>query len=65
MTTTTYSDGMYAFPKSEVADRLYVSVRTVEDLIRAGKLQSIRVGRNIRVTPAQLADFLIQDGAAA
>lgn len=35
----------------------YKSDKTIYNAIRAGKLQAIRIGRNLRITPAAVAEF--------
>lgn len=47
-----------AFTPAEAGKQLRVSERTVDDLIRAGKLAAVRVGRHRRITPAAIVDFL-------
>lgn len=42
----------------QVASRLAVSPSTVRRLIRRGDLPVVRVGRQLRVRPADLADFI-------
>lgn len=43
---------------SEVADRLRVSANTVRSLIRSGEIESIRVGRQLRVSEDALSRFI-------
>lgn len=42
----------------QVADRLQVSMSTVRRLLDAGKLRSVRIGRNLRVRPEDLAAYI-------
>lgn len=43
---------------AEMADKLKVSQRTVQDLARSGQLRSIRVGKHYRFTSAHYKAFL-------
>ncbi len=42
----------------QVADRLQVSMSTVRRLVAAGKLKTVRIGRNLRVRPEDLAAYI-------
>ena len=42
----------------QVADRLQVSMSTVRRLVDAGKLKAIKIGRNLRVRPEDLAKYI-------
>lgn len=42
----------------EVALILRIHFHTVKKLIRENKMGHVRVGRNYRVTPSQLADYI-------
>ena len=42
----------------QVADRLQVSMSTVRRLVDAGKLKTVRIGRNLRVRPEDLAVYI-------
>lgn len=42
----------------QVADRLQVSMSTVRRLVSAGKLKTVRIGRNLRVRPEDLAGYI-------
>lgn len=44
----------------DVADRLQVSLSTVRRLIRDGKLQTVRIGRALRVRPQDLEVYIRQ-----
>ncbi len=44
--------------KQEVADYLQVSIRTVERLIKAGKLTAYKIQTNIRFKKADVEDYL-------
>lgn len=46
----------------EVKEVLGLGRNTVYNLIRCGKIQSIRIGRQIRVTKAALLRFLNETG---
>ena len=43
---------------SEVAARLNVHVATVRRLIERGELQAVKIGKNIRVQPADLDAYI-------
>lgn len=42
----------------QAADRLQVSMSTIRRLIKAEKLQAVRIGRNLRVRPADLEAYI-------
>ena len=42
----------------QVADRLQVSMSTVRRLVAAGRLKTVRIGRNLRVRPDDLAAYI-------
>lgn len=42
----------------QVADRLQVSMSTVRRLVDAGKLKTVRIGRNLRVRSEDLAAYI-------
>jgi len=42
----------------QVADRLQVSMSTVRRLVSAGDLVAVRIGRNLRVRPEDLAAYI-------
>jgi len=42
----------------QVADRLQVSISTVRRLVDAGELRAVRIGRNLRVRPEDLAAYI-------
>lgn len=44
----------------DVANRLRVSVRTVRNLIADGKIVTVRVGRQIRITEEAYQEYLKQ-----
>lgn len=46
------------FTYREVADRLGVGLRTVEQMVADGELRTVRLGRSARVTPSALADLI-------
>ena len=43
---------------ADVAERLAVSVTTVRRLIAAGKLQTVRIGRALRIRPDDLETYI-------
>ena len=43
---------------AEVADRLGISRRTLDDLEAKGEIQAIQVGGQVRYEPRELADFI-------
>ena len=43
---------------AEVASQLQVSIRTVRRLIAAKELRLVRIGRAIRIRPAELNSYL-------
>lgn len=47
----------------QVADRLGLHVRTVRAYIRHGKLPAVRIGKQYRISPADLATFTGRPGA--
>ena len=54
-------DGMEVKPLltyREVAEVLGVTDRTVWELVRKGELRNVRVGRSVRVDPADLRKFI-------
>lgn len=42
----------------QAADRLQISMSTIRRLINAGKLQAVRIGRNLRIRPADLEAYI-------
>ena len=46
-------------PVREVAERLNVSPRTIQRLVKAGKLRAYRVGGQIRIPEAALKEMMI------
>jgi excisionase family DNA binding protein len=42
----------------EVAEVLGVTDRTVWELVRKGELRNVRVGRSVRIDPADLKQFI-------
>ena len=49
---------MKLFSKKEISEKLNISVRTVDRLLKRGELEALRIGRLIRVTQDQLDQFL-------
>mgnify|MGYP002683021631 FL=1 len=47
----------------EVADRLAVSLPTIRRLVKEGQLRTVRVGRQLRVRPGDLDQFILQNEA--
>lgn len=43
---------------AQVAERLQVSMSTVRRLVDRGALKTVRIGRNIRVRPEDLAKYI-------
>lgn len=43
---------------TDVAERLSVSVTTVRRLIDKGKLQTVRIGRSVRIRPEDLEAYI-------
>ena len=50
--------------KVEVGDALHLSTRTVENLLAAGELPGVKIGRSIRVRPSDLEAFIARKAAA-
>jgi excisionase family DNA binding protein len=46
------------FTPEEVAERLTVSIKTVKDWLRSGKLKGVKAGRLWRVRESDLESFL-------
>jgi len=44
--------------RQESAERLNQSVRTIDNLIAAGELQVVRIGRSIRIRPSAIEYFI-------
>lgn len=45
------------FTPEEVAERWRVSEKTVQRLIRAGKLSHVRIGRQVRLRPSDVQKY--------
>ena len=45
------------YSKKQVAQRLSLSVRSVENLIRAKELAAVRIGRSVRIPADALREF--------
>lgn len=58
------ADPVQLLTLDEVADRLRVSRRTVQRLVTAGELRTVRFGGNTRVTERELAAFVAARQAA-
>jgi excisionase family DNA binding protein len=50
--------------KPEVGYALRLSTRSVENLLAAGELPGVKIGRSIRVRPADLEAFIARKAAA-
>ena len=48
------------FTIKQIAERLQVSERTVHRLISSGHLRSYRIGANVRISAADLRNFLTE-----
>lgn len=57
---TTMNDKLLRVP--EVADRLGVTPSRLYDLVRTGALPVVRIGRQLRVHPKQLEEWLAGGG---
>lgn len=44
--------------KHEVADYLKVSIATIDRLIRSGQIETLKIGRSVRITDKALRRFL-------
>ena len=44
--------------KHEVADYLKVSIATIDRLIRSGQIETLKIGRSVRITEKALSRFL-------
>jgi len=51
-------DALRLFSVRSVADSLSISRSAVYNLLKAGKLESVKIGKSRRVTASQLSDFL-------
>lgn len=49
---------MNLYTKREAADRLKISVRTLERLLASGNLRAYNVGRSVRISEEQLETYL-------
>ena len=52
------SDPVVLLTLAEVAERLRLSRRTVERLVKAGRIRPVRIGRRVLVTERELAAFV-------
>lgn len=55
---TSYSDLPLILNVSQLADILDIGRNTAYELVRSGKIRSVHVGRQIRISRASLLDFL-------
>ncbi|MGO1508869.1 helix-turn-helix domain-containing protein [Microbacterium sp.] len=53
-----YADDLHAFTYEQVAERLGVSLSTVEREVARGELREKRVGRAVRITASSLRRYL-------
>jgi len=51
-------DARADLPPDEVADRLGISRRTLDDLEAKGEIQAVQVGGQVRYEPQEVADFI-------
>lgn len=58
MSESTRTDNMKSSTVKEIAERLGTCTRTVYREIQNGNLRCLRIGRAIRVTDAQLAEYV-------
>ena len=58
-----YADDLHAFKYDDVAERLGVSLDTVQRLVKRGELRELRVGRTVRIAAPELRRYL--SGGAA
>jgi len=49
---------MKLFSKKEIAEKLNISVRTIDRLIKSKKLNACKIGRSVRITQEQLDEFI-------
>ena len=61
--TTTNPNNHDLLTVPEVAKRLSISNYRAYELARQGILESVRLGRSVRVKPSAVADYLSQHGA--
>ena len=54
---TTSQHAQSLLTKQEVAQNLKVCLRTVENLMAAKRIEYLRIGRAVRITPEALARF--------
>lgn len=50
------------YTAAQVAQRLSLSTETIRRYVRQGKLQSLKVGQQLRITEAQIQEFIKGDG---
>lgn len=50
------------YTAAQVAQRLSLSTETIRRYVRQGKLQSLKVGQQLRITEAQIQEFIKADG---
>lgn len=58
-----YADDLHAFTFSQVAERLGISLATVERLVARGDLRELHVGRAVRVSAPELRRYLAEGAA--
>ncbi len=50
------------YTAAQVAQRLSLSTETIRRCVKQGKLQSLKVGQQLRITEAQIQEFIKGDG---
>ncbi|MFD0855941.1 helix-turn-helix domain-containing protein, partial [Actinomadura adrarensis] len=56
--------GRDMYSAEEVAERLGLHVRTVRGYIRSGRLKAVRIGKQYRISPADLEELTGRPAAA-
>jgi excisionase family DNA binding protein len=54
----TMFDRYTLYNRQEVAERLRICVRSLHDLLAAGKIRYVRIGRQVRIPGADLLEFI-------
>lgn len=52
------SSGPQLYSRQEAADRLSVSLSTLTRMCAAGHLQTVRIGRSVRIPAESVSDFI-------
>lgn len=58
MSESIRAEGLRGYSVKEIAERLGTCTRTVYREIQSGNLRCLRIGRAIRVTDAQFAEYV-------